>query len=329
MNNHEGMIAWLLLAAGSLLLLPAGFLCLEAGLSARRQGHQTSYKYPLGVAIALLSFLLLGYGLMNGRSNSGWFGSPDLASAWGATDLNGALQRLFQALYAAIALAAALLAAPRRLRLTAYPWLALLLGAVVFPIVNHWVYQPAGWLNRLGYIDTGGSSSIQAVAGWSALALALLAERHSGRSRSTPPRSLPWAGLGVFLIWLGWLGLHLSRFSGATPGAVAIILPTLASGASGLLVGLLFSRLVPGLNQMAAAAQGSLAGLVASSAGFMLYSAGDMILVGAIGALVALLLARLLAWRRLTGARGALPALLGASAWGTLAVALLAAPAAT
>ena len=322
MNLQEEMFAWLLLAAGSLLLLPAGYLCLDTGLSSRRHGRQTSFKYPLGVAIALISFLLLGYGLLNGRSNSGWFGSPDLAGAWRTTELTGMLQRLFQTFYATATVTVALLAAPRRLRPTAYPWLALLLAAGLFPVVNHWVYQPAGWLNRLGFIDRGGSSTIQAVAGWSALALALLAERDSGRTRSAPARSVPWAGLGIFLIWLGWLGLHLSRLSVAELEAGAILLPTLASGAAGLLVGALSSRLVPGLNRTAAATQGSLAGLVAGSAGIALYSAGEMILVGATGALVALLLARLLVWRRIVGARGALPALVGAGVWGTLAVAL-------
>ena len=326
MNFQEGMIAWLLLAAGSLLLLPAGYLCLDAGLSSRRHGRQISFKYPLGVAIALLSFLLLGYSLMYGRSNSGWFGSPDLAGAWRTADMPGALQRLFQALYTTTAVAAALLAAPRRLRPAAYVWLALLLATCLFPIINHWVYQPAGWLNRLGFIDNGGSSSIQALAGWSALALAMLAERHSGRSRPAAARSLPWVGLGIFLVWLGWLGLHLSRLTVPGPETAALILPTLASGAAGLLVGAISNHLVPGLNRTAAMALGSLGGLVAGSAGLTLYSAGEMILVGAVGALITFLLARFFVWQRLAGARGALPALLGAGVWGTLAVALLATP---
>ena len=320
--GNEGTF-WFLLVIGSMLLCPAGFLCLDVGLTRARQRRRLTFKYLLGLAIAFLGYLLLGYGLMFGRSAGGWFGSPDLAAAWQTGDGANSAQLLLQTLLAVTTIAAALLTAPSRLRPAIYPWLALLLATLIYPLAGHWAEQ--GWLRQVGFIDFGGSMLIHGVAAGASLALALLAERQPSHDHPHPT-NLPLAGLGVLLLWLGWLGLHFSRLVLSAWPPFDFALTTLIAAATGLLAGVLGRRFWSARTTVTAAIHGCLAGLIASSAGLPLYSPLAALLVGGGGALASLLVSRFLARRHIAGATSLLPAQMGASVWGTLAVALLATP---
>src|SRR5207245_11811459 len=102
-----------------------------------------------------------------------------------------------------------------------------------------WVWG-GGWLAQLGInaamghgvIDAGGSGTIQAVGGLTALALAwILGPRRGKYSLEGMPTAIPGHNavlilLGCFLALFGWPGLNSAGailFTGAAPGRIVLI----------------------------------------------------------------------------------------------------------
>ncbi|MEQ8494401.1 MAG: EAL domain-containing protein, partial [Gammaproteobacteria bacterium] len=199
---------------------------------------------------------------------------------------------------------------------------------------GHWAWGAAhtggdGWLGARGFVDFAGSTVVHSVGGWVALAAVLVIGPRRGRFEdgqvhAIPPSNLPLCMLGLLLFMVGWIGFNggsTLEFTLAVPGIVANTLLAGAVGAS--TAGLLRSIVHPDSDAATALLNGTLAGLVAITAGCHAVTAVEAAAIGAVGALIMLLADRaLLAWR-IDDAVGAIPVHLAAGAWGTLAVGLL------
>jgi Amt family ammonium transporter len=179
-----------------------------------------------------------------------------------------------------------------------------LLAGWTYPLFAHWVWG-GGWLAQLGInaemghgvIDAGGSGTIHAVGGLTALALAwILGPRRGKYSLEGMPTAIPGHNavlilLGCFLSLLGWLGLNSAGailFTGAAPGRVALISinTTLAAGAA-ILAAVVITGLRFGRPDVSISANGWVGGLVASSASCAFVSPIAAFVIGAVaGALI-------------------------------------------
>src|SRR5690348_6135343 len=180
-----------------------------------------------------------------------------------------------------------------------------LLAGWTYPLFAHWVWG-GGWLAQLGInagmghgvMDAGGSGTIQAVGGVTALALAwILGPRRGKYSPEGMPTAIPahnavFVLFGCFLSLLGWLGLNGAGailFTGAAPGRVALISinTTLGAGAA-ILVAVAITAVRFGRPDVSISANGWVGGLVAGSASCPFVSPIAALAIGAIaGALVA------------------------------------------
>jgi ammonium transporter, Amt family len=179
-----------------------------------------------------------------------------------------------------------------------------LLAGWTYPLFAHWVWG-GGWLAQLGInagmghgvMDAGGSGTIQAVGGVTALALAwILGPRRGKYSPEGMPTAIPahnavFVLFGCFLSLLGWLGLNGAGailFTGAAPGRVALISinTTLGAGAA-ILVAVAITAVRFGRPDVSISANGWVGGLVAGSASCPFVSPIAALVIGAIaGALV-------------------------------------------
>ncbi|PYU33694.1 MAG: ammonium transporter [Acidobacteria bacterium] len=179
-----------------------------------------------------------------------------------------------------------------------------LLAGCTYPLFAHWVWG-GGWLAQLGInaamgrgvIDAGGSGTIQAVGGLTALALAwILGPRRGKYSLEGMPTAIPGHNavlilFGCFLALFGWLGLNSAGamlFTGAAPVRVVLISmnTALAAGAA-LLAAVLITGLRFGRPDVSISANGWVGGLVASSASCAFVSPVAALVIGGIaGALV-------------------------------------------
>lgn len=326
---------WLLLCAGLVFVMQAGFLCLESGLTRNKNSINVAAKNLSDFVVAALVYWLVGFGFMFGPSLSGWLGTGLFGIVDGIDAQPSLLVFvLFQIMFCATAATIVSGAVAERMRFGAYLVLSGLVSLVVYPVFGHWAWGGVlggerGWLSDLGFVDFAGATVVHSVGGWVALVAVLRVGARRGRfpdDRSAamiPAGNLPMAMLGGLLLFLGWLGFNGGSVLGFNDAVPGVVVNTTLAAVAGSAAGLVAGRLWHGYYEILYIINGLIAGLVAVTAGAHALTPLEAIAVGVIGAL-------LMAWSqeklhryRIDDAVGAIPAHLVAGIWGTLAVGLL------
>jgi len=68
-------ILWVTLCAGLVFLMQVGFLCLETGFTRSKNNVNVAVKNLTDFCVSSMVFWAVGFGLMFGASNAGWFGT--------------------------------------------------------------------------------------------------------------------------------------------------------------------------------------------------------------------------------------------------------------
>ena len=315
---------WLLFSTALVLLMQGGFLLLEAGMTRTKNYINVAVKNLADLGLAVLLFWLIGYGLMFGTDAGGVIGLSSFAIDLTTVDPATATFFLFQVVFAGTTVTIISGAVAERTAFTGYLGIVLVM-AVVYPIYGHWVWGDGGWLAARGFADFAGSTVVHSMGGWAALAAAIVIGPRRGRfnedgaANPIRPSNLPLAMTGVLVLWFGWIGFNggsVLAFDSSVPAVVAV---TVIGGAAGLVASLFGAWFRHGYPVPTAPLNGALAGLVAVTAGAHALSTFSAVIVGAIGAVIALRVERLLEDLKIDDAVGAVPVHLGAGIWGTLA----------
>ena len=67
-------IAWVVISAGFVFLMQAGFMCLESGLTRSKNNINVAIKNIMDFGISVLLFWAFGFALMFGATEGGLFG---------------------------------------------------------------------------------------------------------------------------------------------------------------------------------------------------------------------------------------------------------------
>jgi len=333
-SPHQTLdILWILVCAGLVFVMQAGFLCLESGLTRNKNSINVAAKNVSDFAIASLLYWLVGFGLMFGQSQGGWIG----ATLFGAFDQIGhepALLAfaLFQIMFCATAATIVSGAVAERMRFGAYLALSAVVSVLIYPVFGHWAWgswhSGEGWLRTLGFVDFAGSTVVHSVGGWIALvAVAMIGPRSGRFPPDQPPAvipagNLPMAMLGALLLFFGWLGFNGGSTFALNETVPGILVNTTLAATAGCATGLVIGRVWHGYYETLYLINGLIAGLVAVTAGAHALSHLQALLTGAVGALLMVWANGWLLRRRIDDAVGAIPAHLVAGIWGTLAVGL-------
>ena len=257
-------------------------------------------------------------------------GSPAMLAAW--------LQMLSVGLAALIPIGAG----ADRWRLGAICASTAVFAGWTYPLFAHWVWG-GGWLAQLGvsygfghgFMDAGGSSTIQVVGGLTALSIAwILGPRRGKYSPRGMPSAIPGHNvvlvvLGCLLAWLGWLGLNSAGallFTGVPAGrTVLIAINTTLSAASAGVAAAIVTNIRFGKPDASLTANGWIGGLVASSAACALLNPAEAVVVGLIaGALIVFSVEWFEFGLRVDDPGGAISVHALGGIWGVLALGLLA-----
>ncbi|QIB64686.1 ammonium transporter [Kineobactrum salinum] len=338
MSDQQAFDAlWLLLAAVLVLVMQGGFLCLESGLTRSKNAINVALKNALDLLVTSALFWLVGFSLMFGAHAGLELDLGLVAADFSRREFWDACFFFFQLTFCATAATIVSGAIAERSRFATYILLTALIAVVIYPVFGHLAWGgalggPPGWLAARGFVDFAGSTVVHSLGGWVSLAAIIVIGPRQGRfvegqPQSIPGSNLPFAMLGMMFFIIGWIGFNggsTLAFSQAIPG---IIVNTLMAAAAGGITGMLLGHYQPVGNMTSQITiNGTLAGLVAITAGCHAVSTPQAVVIGAIGALcmrgTELLLLRL----QLDDAIGATPVHLGAGIWGTLAVALFGDP---
>lgn len=294
----------------SIFLIPcaaAGLALINAGLGRFRNAAHSMLSVLCVIGVAVLIYFALG-AAWQGSSAQPAFALRVAGRQWNWIGADGFFLRglerggwsslipLFGLMSAAVAAIIPLGSGADRWRLGAACASTVLLAGVTFPIFAHWAWG-GGWLQALGFIDSGGAGAIHAVGGLTALSITwILGPRRGKFSPEGAPTALPGHNavlvlFGCFLAWIGWLGLDSAGailFTGVEASRTVLIAAntTLAAGAATLAVAAI-TRARFGKTDASLCANGWVAGLVAISAGCAVVRPAAAVIIGAVAGALA------------------------------------------
>ena len=326
-------VVWVLMSAALVFLMQAGFLCLEAGLTRTKNSINVAIKNVADFGISLLLFWAFGFALMFGLSHEGLIGTTLFFPNFTGEPLWFTTFFIFQVMFCGTAVTIVSGAVAERVRFGAYLIMAMVVSAIIYPIVGHWAWGGAyagdlGWLAKQGFVDFAGSTVVHSVGGWASLACILIVGPRTGRfSKGAKPREIPGsqvplAMLGAMLLWFGWIGFNGGSTLAMDGRVGAVIINTMIAASAGLVTSMAMGFAVDRYCNPGVVINGVLAGLVAITANCHCVSAFSAVAIGGIGAIVCFGATRLLDRLRIDDAVSAVPVHLVAGIWGTLAVAI-------
>ena len=324
---------WVLICTALILLMQAGFYCLESGMARSRNGINVAVKNILDFCIASALFWLIGFGFMYGASQQGWIGAsrfmPD-------SDSHSALVVffLFQMVFCGTAATIVAGAVAERMRLYSYLFIAIVIATVVYPVYGHWAWGgvldngSSGWLRELGFVDFAGASVVHSVSGWVALAAIVVVGPRIGRfganAQPIQGRNLPMSTLGALILGLGWIGFNGGSALAITDQIPRILMNTFICGMFGCVASVIASISLKGYIGVRYAINGFLAGLVASTAGCHAVEAWQAMIIGMVGGALAMCGSLFLERFEIDDVVDAVPTHAFAGFWGILSFALFA-----
>jgi Amt family ammonium transporter len=318
---------WIAAAGALVFFMQAGFAMLESGMSRAKNAVNVIMKNYCDMCFGALAFWLIGYGIMFGANPTGWIGVDHFAPA--AMPPIGYAWLFFQTMFAATAATIVSGAIAERTHFWAYIAASTLVTGVVYPVFGAWawgsLHEGQGWLRQLGFIDFAGSTVVHSIGGWSALAALLVVGPRTGRyapdgrARTIPGHNLTSVALGGFILWLGWFGFNGGSTVAASVDIGRIVINTHLAGAAGAVGAIVAMRASGQPLLLTATINGSIAGLVAITAGCATMTPPFAVLTGALGGIVMVAATSLLERLRIDDVVGAVAVHGFAGALGTLA----------
>lgn len=281
---------WTLIASFLVFFMQAGFAMVEAGFTRAKNAANIVMKNLMDYVAGSLIYWLIGFGLMFGVDKSGLIGTTGFMVLDNFEHLGLSIPiwafLIFQTVFAATAATIVSGAMAERTRFASYLIYSIVISAVIYPVVGHWIWG-GGWLFEKGMIDFAGSTVVHSVGGWAALVGAyLLGPRlgkygKDGKPHAIPGHNITLGALGVFILWFGWFGFNPgSTVSGTNLDIAFIAVTTNLAAAAGALSTLVVSWIKYKKPDVSLTLNGALAGLVAITAGCAAVSPGGAVIIG-------------------------------------------------
>jgi len=318
----------------TLIMLHGGFLCLKSGQARSKNSTHVAMRSLIDFGLCILIFWAFGYSTIHGTSVSGLYGQTFIFAALHEESFLTVSFYFFQAVFSVMAVSIYSGSVSERMGFKAYLLMVPFIAIVIFPFYAHWAWNgllsngtSGGWLYNLGFVDFAGSTTVHSLGAWVALAsLKALGKRKAKSNLQTAFRSsnLPFAVLGVLLLWSGWFAVHIGFCLFRNIGVSNVIINTLLAGAAGMIVSLLagwISRLTVRVDFVI---NGTVAGLVSIAANAHIVSTSSAFFIGSIGGIVMIMAKYIIERYMVDDTVEVTAAFLAPGIWGTLAVAVFA-----
>ncbi len=287
---------WVLLGAVLVFFMQAGFAMVETGFTRAKNAGNIIMKNLMDFSLGTIVFWFIGFGIMF-AGDGAFFGGLDffIQKDYGSTFPSSAFV-IFQTVFCATAATIVSGAMAERTKFSSYCIYSVILSAFIYPISGHWIWG-GGWLSQLGFHDFAGSTAVHMVGGVAALIGAkILGPRigkfsKNGEVRAIPGHSLTLGALGVFILWFCWFGFNGCSTVSMTgddtiKSASNIFVTTNMAAAVSTTTVMIITWIRYKKPDVSMTLNGSLAGLVAITAGCDMVSPTGAFFIGLISAFV-------------------------------------------
>jgi Amt family ammonium transporter len=360
MTNADLDTLWLMLCAIVVFFMQTGFTMLECGSCRSKNVVNIVFKNSMDACCAALTWWAVGWALAYGGDTVAggrnvFIGGGEFFLASSGHFPNTAFAGwFFQWAFAATTATIISGAIAERCTVKGYIIVSIVMTALIYPVVVHWVWSGAGWLSAFcdttsfgrvgthGMIDFAGSGVVHLTGGVGAFVGALIigprrgrfgpseesAEEKQFRENRYRPHNQVLICTGTLILWLGWYGFNagstlMLSANASLIAAKVCVTTTLAAGAGGITT-VLMSRMFMGHFDVNYMMNGILGGLVSVTAPCSVVEPWAAAVIGVIGGVVFYGFSRLLLKLKIddvlcaSGVHGA------CGIWGVIAVGLFA-----
>jgi Amt family ammonium transporter len=293
---------WVFIAGCLVFFMQAGFALVEAGMTRAKNVVNIFAKNMADAIVGITAWFACGWAFAFGPGGGKWIGSDQffLNGADLGIPVEGGLSIatsfFFQAVFAATAVTIASGAMAERTKFSAYLIFSAIMCAFIYPVVVHWTWGGGLIADiQIGdavFSDFAGSGIVHMTGGIAAFMGALFLGPRIGKydadgnPRAIPGHSIPFAILGVFILWFGWFGFNPGSELLADEFVMTVAVNTMLAAAAGGLFCTITIWLVAGKPDVAMIGNGVLAGLVAITAPCGAVTPLMAALIGAIGGIL-------------------------------------------
>ena len=340
--NGQIFGVWFLIGAALVFWMQAGFAMVETGFTRAKNAGNIIMKNLMAFCIGTVVFVALGFSLMMAEDYVfGFIGIPNLNIF---TDFGGFIEGnassfVFNLVFCATAATIVSGSMAERTKFVSYCIYSGVISLFVYPVEAGWVWNSQGWLAQLGFHDFAGSAAIHSVGGITALIGAIMVGPRLGKYvtgkdgkvkkvNAIPGHSITLGALGCFILWFGWYGFNGAAAWDGTSLA-SIFLTTTIAPAVATCTTMIYTWIKNKKPDVSMCLNASLAGLVGITAGCDALDALGAIVVGVVSGVLAVVVVEYLDLKlHIDDPVGAVGVHMANGIWGTLAVGLLANPAA-
>ncbi|MDO9452690.1 MAG: ammonium transporter [Stagnimonas sp.] len=275
----SGDTAWMLTSTALVLLMTIpGLALFYAGMVRKKNVLSTALQSFAICGLVTVLWVVVGYSLAftPGSQFLGGFdrvlldgltyikGTGELSVSHLAPTIPESVYIMFQLTFAIITPALITGAFAERIKFNAMLVFILLWTLLVYVPVAHWVWEPTGWLAKLGVLDFAGGTVVHINAGAAGLVCAYMVGPRSGYGREPfIPYNLAFTLMGASLLWVGWFGFNAGSAGAADGRAGMAMLVTQVAAATASLTWMAVERLRGRPASLLGACSGAVAGLVA------------------------------------------------------------------
>lgn len=294
-------VMWTMLGAFLVYFMQAGFAMVETGFTRAKNAGNILMKNLMDFVLGSLFFFILGFPIMFGSDLNGIIGSSGFFRPYSLADGNGMLNGLpigvfmiFHTVFCATAATIVSGAMAERTKFSAYLLYSAAISIFIYPLTGHWIWG-GGWLSQMGFHDFAGSTAVHMVGGLCALVGAKIVGPRIGKYNSDgtpnaiPGHNITIGALGVFILWFCWFGFNCGSTTAAAFNLGDIAMTTNLAACAATLATLIFTWVRYGKPDVSMTLNGSLAGLVAITAGCDVVNDYEAILIGAIAGIFVVL----------------------------------------
>ena len=322
---------WTLVAAALVFFMQPGFAMVEAGFTRAKNAVNILMKNLLDFCTGSIFFWAIGFGLMFGTTQTGWFGT----SCFFLSDFSPGKDPwvlafwMFQVVFAATAATIVSGAMAERTKFSGYLIYSAVVCAFIYPIFGSWawggLYHGNGWLENLGFIDFAGSTVVHSIGGWTSLAGAIVLGPRigkyskDGKVQPIPGHNIPLAALGVFILWFGWFGFNPGSTTAANTDTAMIFVNTNLAAAAGAVLAMMTAWIKFKKPDVGMSLNGALAGLVAITSPCATVTPFSSVIIGTVAGILVVLAVLFFDRIKVDDPVGAISVHGVNGAWGTLA----------
>ncbi|MGY6562154.1 MAG: ammonium transporter [Luteibaculaceae bacterium] len=289
-----GNIAWMITAAGLVLLMTPGLSFFYGGMVRPKNIISTLLQSFIALGVISVLWYVVGFSLAFGDSLGGIIGNPLTFAFFNNVGLAEhpelgvglplVLFAAFQLKFAVITPALITGSFAERIKFWGYVVFMVLFSMLIYAPLAHWTWHPEGFLMQWGVLDFAGGTVVHISAGFAALAGAI----HLGKRKDKTPAPIntPFVILGTGLLWFGWFGFNAGSALAADALAVKAFVNTQFASAAAMMAWVLMDVYRGHKVSALGACIGAVVGLVAitPAAGFVGF--GPSIFIGVFASIV-------------------------------------------